>query len=194
MYKRQVFYLLQEYDTKDVTWSPNDGIWQFQKTKINLVKFQSHSSDGQEKDFFRLFINLHMKIPNSKDILQGEIQCEGQFLHASNYDPPREHNWNLLAANIIGNAQLQAGRQSFQLTGRMYFDQNCSTIPMTDLGIAKWFWGRFSFQDFEWIVYVVDSESDSNTVKILLRLDKDGNMKLFDDFTISHQDLSLIHI
>ena len=28
---KQVFYLLQEYDTKDVIWSSNDGVWQFQK-------------------------------------------------------------------------------------------------------------------------------------------------------------------
>ena len=146
------------------------------KNKIELVKIQSCSSDDRDTEHFRLFINLHMGNSNSKDILQGEIHCEGQFYIFQIMILWAAH-WNLLAVNTIGNAQLQAGEQSFQLAGHMYFDQNCSMVPMTDLGIAKWFWGRFSFKDFEWIVYVVDSESNSNTVKLLLRLGKDGNIK-----------------
>lgn len=46
--------------------------------------------------------------------------------------------------------------QVLNLHGRAYFDGNTSTVPLDQLGIARWRWGRLALRDREVIYYLVD--------------------------------------
>lgn len=95
-----------------------------------------------------------------------------------------DHDWSPQTGVAQGRASLVLDGLSFDIVGRGYHDRNGARRSLTDLGIERWAWGRFSSTSEEKIVYALRSTTGEDQV-IGLTIDHDGR-------TTHHADLRLI--
>lgn len=95
-----------------------------------------------------------------------------------------DHDWSPQTGVADGRASLVLDGVSFDVVGRGYHDRNGARRSLTDLGIERWAWGRFSSANDEKIVYALRSTTGEDQV-IGLTIDRDGR-------TTHHAGLRLI--
>ena len=176
---KTVFYLFQEYPSLKTEWDPSRGYWQFGDTTIQQT---------ETNDLVHLQIDLQAPIPTSVSHLTGTIEFRGP----KRKDIPTQevgfHHWSPISTNCIGQVNLKDDKAEYVFSGRCYHDSNSSSRPIQDLGIEKWWWGRFSFPNQETILYLLSPETDTEPINMLLGVDQTGHMKTSEITQIQFQD------
>lgn len=142
---REVFYLLQE----QVPGAPPEaGVQQ-----IGESRFTGGIQDGR----FTLEATLDCPVPGSTERLRGTVTLQGEArrpVPAVDGDP--RHIWTPLSAPATARVDLTVGaRPVASFTGRAYHDRNTGLVPLHDLGIRRWMWGRIPAPDRESIFYLL---------------------------------------
>ena len=176
---KTVFYLFQEYPSTEIEWSPAKGYWRFGNTVIQQT---------EENDVIHLHMDVHAPIPSSAAHLSGTIEFRGPKRKDVPVQDSGFHHWSPIATNCLGQVKLQDDKAQYAFRGRCYHDSNSSSRPIQDLGIEKWWWGRFSFPHQETIIYVLSPETDTASIDMLLNVDKSGEMNVSDITQIQFQE------
>jgi len=170
---RQVFYDFQEHRPDTVVWDPIHHTWDFDGTRIQW----SHSADGTRRT---VEITLDRAIPGVDDRLTGRIYVSGRLCRDTTPEatsPPHPgHAWSPMLLACEGTATLQAGDFSFAMVGRAYHDRNAATVPLHALGIGRWWWGRVSFSDRDFVWYRLQPDAGGPARHMTLMVRSDGTL------------------
>lgn len=150
-----VFYLLQEYPAAGEPESLETEQW------IGRSRFARWVAEGR----FTLEAELDCALPGTRARLRGTVRVEGTARGAGDdagslADAP--HVWTPLSGPAWGTAELDVGgRPVPRLRGRAYHDRNGGRVPLHELGIGRWAWGRVPLADRERIYYLLWPRTES---------------------------------
>lgn len=143
-----VFYLLQEHDP-----APVDEGTLSDTQRIGGCTFRRRVQDGR----CTLSAVLDCALPGTADRLTGTFRLAGTARRAEDASvAASEHLWTPLTGPCEAEADLSVGgRPLGVLRGRGYHDRNGGRVPLHDLGIERWMWGRLPFAGHERIYYLL---------------------------------------
>ena len=190
---KQVFYGLEEYRKDESSWA--GGQWKFGDSTLS-----SYTLSG--KRFVEA--KLQMRIPGGgEEKAHIHVRAEGPtFRLPLDRKPftfaPSPHNWIPWSAVAQGDATLSVGSSQLRticsLQGRVYHDRNGSTVPLHELGIHHWIWGRFPFRaegslrDSERIFYLLwPQDKNRDPVLIAFEVDELGNASFVNHLRVERQ-------
>jgi carotenoid 1,2-hydratase len=172
------FYLLQEYDPADVTWTADDDgdTWRFGSSLLT-----SH----QRQDKRTVSLDLHLDLPRHGGLTRITVNGEGpprRDLDGTSepslrqHAPLPDHDWTPLLAATTGRATITNNGAEHHIEGRLYHDRNGGQRPLHELGIDIWAWGRIALPQSELIYYVLDAKSTQGAPSeaIFLEILSDG--------------------
>lgn len=180
---RAVFYLLQELQPDDVEVAADR--WRFGDSVMSIAR------RGTEQ---HLVADLNASIPATKNRLVGRVVIGGApcTRRARSEASEAVHTWMPLMAAARGSARLRWGapaEHGVTVHGRGYLDSNASTLPLHELGIRDWQWGRVTLGRDELIYYVVrPSDPSEQPVEIALRVAPDGKVQRYASLVVRGVD------
>jgi hypothetical protein len=150
VYRRGVpaFYLLQEHAP-----APVDEGALTEVQRIGGCTFRRQVVDGR----CTLSAVLDCELPGTADRLCGTWTLTGAARRdAGARVAASEHVWTPLTGPCEAVVDLSVGgRPLGVIRGRGYHDRNGGRVPLHDLGIGRWMWGRFPFAGQERIYYLL---------------------------------------
>lgn len=170
---REHFYLLSAERAESATWDGAAGIFAFGDSRFVIESVGSK---------IRFSGQIDAPIPGGGRV-RGSIDLYGARCHLANASPQASlttsgsasHAWFPMAAACEASARLQLGDDSpFEILGPGYLDANRSDVPLTDLGIADWRWGRVAFPDREFIYYCLDPSEGGPTRCLVVSVEPNG--------------------
>lgn len=172
---KPAFYLLQQSDPGDWSWSADDRRWQIGESRIAV--------DRLDAGCVRLRAHLRTPIPGQAEPFTGEVEITGPLRQVGQTADPRSpHLWCPLVTAATGRAHLRWGDTALDLQGRAYFDRNACDRPITELGIRQWSWGRLPFAGRELIWYHLAPEDPELPARsIVLEVLEDGSSARVED-------------
>jgi hypothetical protein len=175
------FYLLQEFDPADVNWSSDGQSWTFGRNQLS-----SRIVEGRR----RLVAELDTDVPGSDAPLTGTIQIHGKprkpFGGETEANGLPEHDWTPLTVLADGQADLTfPNGETWQCRGRAYHDRNGGNVPLHDVGIDHWIWGRAPLDDRELIYYLLWEAPDDDPTAIGLEIAADGATTLHESLDVT---------
>ncbi len=185
------FYLLQEFHPDEVQWQAHDvgDTWRFADSIIHS------DADDQSRS---LTVELNLDVPQYDQPVEFSLGAIGPGCHLpeSTHDPSirrhddlPDHDWVPLLTGLEASATLSVDGRHQTLEGRLYHDRNGGKLPLHDLDLQSWAWGRIPLPDREFIYYVLDGK-DGSLQTLLLTIDRDGIMRRLDDATFSRDSTS----
>lgn len=174
---REHSYLLQEHAPAAARWERPDADtlrWQFGRS--HLV---------QHRDAGRLTLDaeLDCALPGTAGRLRGHIHLAGPLRQDppsgdAVLDGPTSHGWCPLSVVAEARAELDIAGTPFVLRGRGYHDRNAAEVPLDQLGIAEWWWGRLAFPDREVIWYRLRPDDGGPLQEAVLTVFSDGTCRM----------------
>lgn len=141
-------YLLQEYAAGEASW-PDP-----RTQRIGGCRFTRTGGGGR----CTLHAELDCPVPGSAERLTGSVRIEGvaRISPADGSAGDAAHVWTPLTGPAEGTATLRVGgREVARVAGRAYHDRNGGSVPLHELGIERWMWGRFPLPDREVVYYLL---------------------------------------
>jgi carotenoid 1,2-hydratase len=191
LYRRgkPAFYLLQEYAAEDAVQEPGGPDADPEpRLRIGRSRFDSRVVAGRRQ----VEVEIDCGIPGTEDRVTGTVRVEGVARRAAADEPaPHEapHVWTPLTGPASGEAVLRFGSQApLRIAGRAYHDRNGGSVPLHDLGIDHWMWGRLPFADRELIYYLLWPEQRDQPPRCLgIEIDAEGNERLLENLRVERQ-------
>lgn len=143
-----VFYLLQEHAPVPVHEAALTDA-----QRIGGCTFRRRVDGGR----CTLSAVLDCALPGTADRLTGRLDLTGTARRAEGASvADSEHLWTPLTGPCEAVADLSVGGRALgTIRGRGYHDRNGGRVPLHDLGIERWMWGRFPFAGEERIYYLL---------------------------------------
>jgi carotenoid 1,2-hydratase len=139
---RPDFYLLTRYRPEEV--QHEGGLIRMDRSRFETA------FDGER---LRVRVNLDCDVPRGAPLL-GQIELSGSVPRfASERGSP--HLWSPLSPSAHCTARFSCGPRTLAFEGPAYHDFNASEVPLTDLGIERWSWGRLSGPGESAMIYYV---------------------------------------
>ena len=170
MYERGrcTFYLLQSYGSHEAR-VEGEGCVRLGDSRFRLTRA------GVE---VALQAELDLPLPGG-GWLRGVMHARGPRClppAARGGAPESPQRWAPILAATTGRAELRTFGREFRLHGRAYVDGNTSPLPLHELGIASWRWGRVGLPGRDLIFYFVDPEDRrAPPVRMVLEVDRNGS-------------------
>lgn len=163
---RQVWYALQELDPEAASTSSSEGADDHHFGGSRLRVRRETDASGRA----RISVDVDVDI-----VIDGMARAQGRIVveGAARFDDGGRaadsnvdgnvggnvvHDWSPQTGPSRGSAALTLDGVSWQMSGRGYHDRNGSLLPLRELGIKTWWWGRLSSEDEERIVYALEPE------------------------------------
>lgn len=144
---REQLYLLQEYPE-----APYAGS---ELQQIGDCRFQRWVEDGR----YNLEAKLDCPVPGTRERLKGTLRLTGTACRPvgqGEAESGEAHVWTPLATPATASVALELDSEpAIRLVGRAYHDRNTGVVPLHELGIQRWMWGRFPFDGAEWVYYLL---------------------------------------
>ncbi|MFP4600578.1 MAG: hypothetical protein ACLFVJ_20150 [Persicimonas sp.] len=196
------FYLLQEFAPEQVDWSACGNLWRFG---------QSHLQTKDEGGRVELTADLDCAVGGCDERLVGRFELDGVPRQHVGFQPPRkksrkgrgfpdeahsvrvsgdsggqlpDHDWTPRTGPAKATADLRHGEHVWRLEGRGYHDRNGGALPLHDLGIDHWVWGRAPLPGRELIYYLLWEEGRDTPVALGMTIDEHGRTELVDDLEV----------
>lgn len=169
------FYLLQEFDRREVQWrqDSDSSCWQFGESTLRSEKIGADRivdldlvldvPGMKQKTYFR----LHGR---GVDVT-GDWDEKGPSSSADRELP--EHDWRPLLCATTGRATIETVDTVETFSGRLYHDRNGGCLPLHELGIDWWAWGRLALKQREFVYFVL-SGGDQRREAHFLMVGPDG--------------------
>ena len=162
------FYLLQEYPAE--TNAPRDLS---DEQRVGRSMFRRTLDDGR----CTLGAALDCDLPGTRARLTGTLRLEGAARSAETVGaegvPP--HVWTPLTGPATGTLRLELdGRAFAEVSGRAYHDRNAGRVPLHDLGIDRWMWGRVPLADRELVYYLTWPRGSERPIHFGVEIGADG--------------------
>jgi carotenoid 1,2-hydratase len=152
---KPLYYSFLEFDEKKFKWDPVEL-----SLKIENNNFRYDLKDG----IFTYEMILDQTLPSGHS-LKGSISGSGplpssSFLESKSKD---RHVWNLVLPRLQFKTDLKLkgknGEEVVSTKGIGYHDHNIGHEPMKE-SFKDWYWGRYHFEDFTLIYYLMDKYDD----------------------------------
>jgi len=170
VYRRGVpnFYLLQEYPAEEGT------------------PYRMADEQRVGRSVFRrtLYSNrcildaaIDCDLPGTGERLTGTLRLEGVARGAQGVAPEAHppHLWTPLTGPATGTLRLELdGRAIAEVEGRAYHDRNAGYVPLHDLGIDRWMWGRVPLANRELVYYLTWPRGAARPVHFGVEIGADG--------------------
>lgn len=167
---RPAFYLLQEHPADGAFPHPGDLSLE---QRIGRCRFVRETRAGR----LSLVATLDCAVPGTDARLTGTVRVEGAARGGRSTGDATcaPHVWTPLTGPAIGEADLAFGGEPLaRLRGRAYHDRNHGTVPLHDLGIERWIWGRVPLADRERIYYLLWPEGGGAPLALGMDVDAEG--------------------
>lgn len=169
------FYLLQEFDPKEVQWQAdeNGDSWRFGRSTLH-----STVEGGQRAVTLDLLLDVPTLGEKARIVVesQGPGCCNGNGHHPGQRTRSESisfHDWTPILCACSGTAVVEVGDSRSRISGRLYHDRNGGSVPLHDLGIDSWIWGRVALEGRDFIYYVLDGEEGEEEA-LFLTIDHSG--------------------
>ncbi len=164
-----VFYLLQEYPAESPPACPLTD-----EQRIGRSTFWRTADGGR----CTLGAALDCALPGTRARLTGTLHVRGT---ARLPDPSRDsaapHLWTPLTGPAAGTLRLELdGRPFAQVQGRAYHDRNTGRVPLQELGIDRWMWGRVPLDRRELVYYLTWPKGGDRPIHFGVEIGADGRM------------------
>jgi len=163
-------YLLEEVDPEDAEWlADEDGC------RIGRSRVVSELAGGRRT----LRATIDTALPGSTERITGSVTIEGPVVHTAAAPAPADarHAWTPLAVGATGTAELRRGDTPLMsVRGRAYHDRNRSDVPLDDLGIRHWLWGRVPDGERDHVYYLLWPSNGGAPVAWWLTIAADGSL------------------
>jgi hypothetical protein len=120
---------------------------------------------------------LDCDLPGTRARLTGTLRVEG-VARAPETDGAEDvapHLWTPLTGPATGTLRLELdGRPFAEVSGRAYHDRNAGRVPLHDLGIDRWMWGRFPLADRELVYYLTWPRGADGPIHFGVEIGADG--------------------
>lgn len=145
------FYLLQEHAP-----APVDEAALASVQRIGGCAFERRVGGGR----CTLGAEISLTLPEGARVT-GTLHVEGAArTGGGGAEVGAPHVWTPLTGPAQGELSLAVdGRPLARVAGRAYHDRNSGRVPLHDLGIHRWMWGRVPFSDRERIYYLLWPEA-----------------------------------
>ena len=172
-----VFYLLQEHPAEDCRWE-EDG----EGAHIG----RSHLRSVPHGDIRSVEVVLDVDVPHLAERLTGTIRMHGPVLRNASAVGTGAHRWTPLTTACGATVDLRLGSSSLlRVQGRGYHDRNGCSVPLHELGIEHWVWGRTPLPEGELIHYLLwPSDSNMPVRALLLEVSTDGTVQQHDGLDV----------
>lgn len=175
------FYLLQEFEPSEVEWSDDGESWTFGDNKL---------SSRVQGDRRIMRVELDTDVPGLDGRLDGEIEIVGRARKPFGGETPveglPEHDWTPLTVLAHGRAELAfPDGSTWQCEGRAYHDRNGGNVPLHDVGIDHWIWGRAPLEDRELIYYLLWPSPDEDPVALGMEIAADGQTTVHEHLEVT---------
>jgi hypothetical protein len=160
------FYLLQEYP------AAAPGALDVEQ-RIGRSIFRRTLDNGR----CTLDAVLDCDLPGTRERLTGTFRLEGSARRAENVaaDALPPHLWTPLTGPATGVLRLALdGRPFAEVAGRAYQDRNAGRVPLHDLGIDRWMWGRVPLADRELVYYLTWPAGAARPIHFGVEIGADG--------------------
>ncbi len=176
------FYLLQEFDPADVQWQrERDGessCWVFGDSNLCSERVEEER---------RVELSLVLDVPAMEQAVYVDVSARGPELRGdwapeSESTPERalsqlpDHQWSPLLCAASGRVDVDMGEGGQQFVGRIYHDRNGGCLPLHDLGIQWWSWGRVALEECEFVYFVLHGRS-RRCRALFLMVESDGTAR-----------------
>ena len=166
---RLAFWALHEVD-------PAEVVWESDRARLGACTLRVSRHHGQ----LRLRADLSGHLPGCP--WQADLEVTGPMRQASGpHEPSTDaHEWTILTACARGEASLRAGAETFDVSGRAYFDRNAGDASLEGLECASWTWGRLAFPRAERVWYLA-TDPEGHTRSLSMTVHDDGRSELVQD-------------
>jgi hypothetical protein len=163
------FYLLQEYPAEAPPERPLTD-----EQRIGRSAFWRSVDGGR----CTLGAALDCDLPGTRARLTGTLHVAATArLPDAPSDPAAPHLWTPLTGPATGTLRLELdGRPLVEVAGRAYHDRNTGRVPLHDLGIDRWMWGRVPLADRELVYYLTWPAGGGRPVHFGVEIGADGRM------------------
>ncbi len=155
------FYLLQEFDSREVSWhrEAQQATWRFGESRLRSAKCG---------DQHQVQLDLRLDVPGMKWPAVVELEARGPAVcgqwesEITRFRPETKrsvHDWRPLLCMGEGQGFLATSQGRVSVSGRAYHDRNGGCVPLHDIGIDWWAWGRVATAEEEFVYFVLDDES-----------------------------------
>jgi hypothetical protein len=180
------FYLLQEFDPSDVSWEDDGETWIFGENRLT-----SHVEAGTRV----MRAEFSTDVPGTGGRLEGTIEITGTQRKPFGGETPveglPEHDWTPLTVLANGRADLHfPDGTDWYSEGRAYHDRNGGDVPLHEVGIDHWIWGRAPFEDRELIYYLLWPTPDADPVALGMEITPDGTTTVHEELQVSRGEAS----
>lgn len=152
---KPVYYSFLEYDEHAFNWDASDLT-----LTIENQSFRYDIKDGR----FNFEMNLNQILPSGYSI-EGTISGSGMLTPKSLIESKSHdrHVWNLILPRLEFETELRMkgtdGEEVITKKGIGYHDHNTGYEPMKE-SFKDWYWGRYHFEDFTLIYYLMEKQDD----------------------------------
>lgn len=186
---KEAFYLLQEFPKSEVHFETSEShplsIVRKEVWRIGGHTFHRHIQNGTVDCTVELCSSTHNSIAQAVGAhsVTGNIQVSGPLLSGMNTagQVDSSHQWIPLTTQCTAKVLLEIERESMSFSGRAYHDSNISTQALDELSIGYWWWARASFEEYTWVVYLVEPTesfvSDERSVWMVASVSPRGKWK-----------------
>jgi hypothetical protein len=118
---------------------------------------------------------LDCGLPGTGARLTGTLSLDGvaRLPGPSAGNPP--HLWTPMTGPATGTLRLELdGRPLGHLEGRAYHDRNAGRVPLHELGIDRWMWGRVPLADRELVYYLTWPRGAARPIHFGVEIGADG--------------------
>ena len=163
---KPAFYLLQEYGHAETVLQPTAWTWQFGASHLALEWRDSNVT---------LTGTLDLEVPGTHERCKVSLRVQGpESRIAPAHGDPR-HVWCPIAPSAEGRVELACGDEApWSVVGRAYVDANASRVPLGELGLASWQWGRLAFPERELVYYAMTPEGGAAEQPLVLSVPHGG--------------------
>jgi hypothetical protein len=122
-----------------------------------------------EGDEVHVDARLALTVPGAAASTQVTVAVSGPRSRVSATEGDDRHVWCPLAPSAEGRVEIVTSEgEGWSLEGRAYLDANASRVPLRDLGLASWRWGRLAFPERELVFYEVTRTEDGAVEPLVL--------------------------
>lgn len=161
---RPAFYALQRLAPRNACWRTHEDHdeWRFGDTGITRTR-----AGGE----VHVRAELDVTLP-AGERAAGVVELHGRERRACPDEDASDglprHRWTPVSACARGRAALSLSGEPFVVDGRAYHDANGGAVPLWDLDLRRWLWGRVPYADGELVFFSLWPRAPSSAPETLL--------------------------
>ena len=184
---RERFYLLSELPRSECAWNADGRSWRLGDSTFTWKDRPGAPGAAPTRTVEAI---LDLALPTGGRVT-GELRLSGPLRRDCSRIPPPDyvndpadspagstHTWTPMIAASEGSLELHTPSGDLRINGRAYHDRNSASVPLHDLGIHSWWWGRLALPGRDLVFYrLTPSDPAGSPRNLVVELAADGSSR-----------------